>query len=113
MAQKSLVFSKASFGSTISAVPHHLPDAETGKRVREAARVGSGKALAALRRSVRTVIIAKYFSMAVKGTLRLQQEDQAGASQKVSCGGCPMNATQVWHLGQTKLARVLLQFRFE
>ncbi len=100
MAQISLATSTVSFGSAISAVPRHLPGAEMGKRVREVAKVGSGKALAAFRRSVRAIIIARYFSMAVTGAQGLQQEEQARANQSVSCGGGPTEATQVRRLGQ-------------
>ena len=87
MARRSLAISKTSFGSAISAVPHRLPDANTGKRVGEAARVGGGKALAALKRSVRTITIASYVSMAAKGARALQKEDRAGANHAVRYGG--------------------------
>lgn len=65
--------------SLVSTLPRHLPDAETGKRVGEAAKVGGGRALAALKRSVRVIAAARYFSDTGKGSRGLQKENKARA----------------------------------
>lgn len=62
--QKASTLNKASFGSLAASLPDQLPDAETGKRVVKAARVGGDRALAALKRSVRVIAAARYFSQA-------------------------------------------------
>lgn len=84
--QQSSTLSKASLRSLASALPRHLPDAETGKRVSEAARAGGGRALAALKRSVRVITAARHFREAGRGNgpQRLQEENKAGATNSAS-----------------------------
>lgn len=60
LAQGSMTLTKASLGSLISALPRHLRDIDTGKRVGE-------RALAALQRSVRVIAAARKFREAGRG----------------------------------------------
>lgn len=78
--QQSSSLNKASVRSFVSALPGHLPDAETGKRVSETAKVGGERALAALKRAVRVIAAARYFRKAGQGSKGQRQENQVGAS---------------------------------
>lgn len=79
IAQTASTLNKVSFGSLASALPHQLPNAETGKRLGKAARVGGDRALAAIKRSVRVIAAARYFS-------------QAGITARYERGGTAANS---------------------
>eukprot|EP00752_Nemacystus_decipiens_P007285 g6519.t1 len=79
-AQQAPTLSNASAASLVCTLPRHLPYAETGKRSSEAAKVGGGRALAALKRAVRVIAAARYFSEAGKRSQGFHQEREAGAT---------------------------------
>lgn len=81
--QKSSTLNAALLRSLVSTLPRHLPDAETGRRVGEADKIDGGRALAALKRSVRVIAAARYFSEAGKGTGR-SQHYKSGATNSAS-----------------------------
>ena len=65
-------------------MPRHLPDAETGKRVGEATKAGGGRALTALKRAVRVIAAARYFSEVGKGSRGGQKDVKAGGISSAS-----------------------------
>lgn len=82
--------SKDPLGRLLSALPRQLPDAETtrnkGKQVGNAAKVGGARALAALKRSVRVITAARYFSETIlaKGGSRRGEQQATGGGYMVS-----------------------------
>lgn len=94
-----------SLGRMVTALPHHLPDAETrrnaGRAVAESTKAGGDRALEALKRTVRRTAIASYTSggparrrhQAAQGTAvdsgvsSMARSDQGKASRKGSLIG--------------------------
>lgn len=101
------VLGTGSLGRMVTALPHHLPDAETrrnaGRAVAESTKAGGGRALEALKRTVRRTAIASYTSdgaarrrrQAAQGTAvgssfpSMAGSDQGKASRKGILIGVP------------------------